>query len=280
MPRPILPPRNAIIIRASDAQAIAYREQMTPMIRELAAEIHHEVMSIYRPWIKLQRKQVVGDAGIVDMLMGAFRRLRDRWFHRVSDDGQRVAAGFVEKVDDGVRLSFVRGVRDKIGPEEAKDVQTGALGAAPKRLSGKALDTALDAAVAENVGLIRSIPEQYLAQVERDVLLAVQEGWPIGQLSETLQDRYGITKRRADLIARDQCAKVTETMKAKRAVSAGFTEACWWHSSGSRFPRKSHQEANGKRYLIAEGCEIDGEKIHPGQKINCKCFCTFIPPGQ
>lgn len=260
-------------VRPSDALELEYRRTMTPMIRAMAREIHTDVMAVYRPWLKMQRAQVTGDAGIVSLLMNVFGRLRDRWSARAGKHAETTAPAFVEKVDSAVDFSFTRLVRS-IGVKEDD------LPERPKRLAGKDHETALDAAVAENVGLIKSIPQEYLDQVQRDVLQAVQDGWPLDRLSESLQHRYGITKRRAELIARDQCSKITGNMNAKRMSSAGFVEADWWHSAGSRYPRKSHMAANGRRFKISDGCLIDDEHILPGQKINCKCFMTPVIPGR
>lgn len=270
------PPKGSIIIKPSDALAIQYRGEMLALIRAMAKEIHHEVMGVYRPWREMQRARMVGDASVVELLESVFSRLRARWMRE--PEAKRQARVFVKRVDGHVKATFVRGIRDLYGKDEAEDAKEKPV--TPKRLKGADYDTALDAAVAENVALIKSIPSEYLEGVQREVMQAVQDGWPLDRLSAGLQDRYGITKRRADMIARDQCAKVTETMKQKLALAAGFTEATWFHSSGSRYPRKSHQAANGKRYNLAQGCWIDDEYIMPGQKVNCRCFCTFHAPGR
>lgn len=274
------PPKGSIIIRPSYAIAAEYRRDLLQMVRDMAGEIHTEVMGIYRPYIEMQRAEMAGDASIVSLLMNAFRRLRDRWLG--VPKAQKTAERFVASIDTHVSGSLVRGLRDTYGVEKAPEAEKPPekRPEKPKRLKGADLETTMEAAVAENVGLIKSIPAQYLDQVQREVLQAVQEGWPLDRLSQALQHRYGVTKRRADLIAKDQCAKITEEVKEKRALAAGFTEATWWHSEGGRYPRKSHQRANGKRYELAKGCWIDNEYIRPAQKINCRCFCTFHLPGQ
>ena len=273
------PPKSAIIIRPSTALAIQYRGDLLPMVRAMAKEMHTEVMAIYRPYREMQRKAMVGDASVVALLTQAFQRLRARWLGpRQGDVAERTATAFVQNVDTHVMATFTRGLRDKYGHDKAREASGPVI--TPKRLKGADYQTTLEAAVADNVGLIKSIPSQYLEQVEREVMQAVQDGWPLDRLSSGLQNRYGITKRRAELIARDQCAKVTEDVKEKRAVAVGFTEATWWHSAGSRYPRKSHMAANGRRYKLSEGCLIDDEYIRPGQKVCCRCFCTLHMPGE
>lgn len=270
------PPKGSLIIKPSDALALRYRDELLPDVRYMAHDIHREVMAIYRPYLAMKRAQMAGDASVVNLLVRAFNRLRQKWLP--VPKAEKTAKDFVLHVDTHVMGAMTKGLRDAYGTEKAKEAEAPVR--VPKKLKGADYQNALDAAVAENVGLIKSIPAEYLEQVQREVMQAVQDGWPLDRLSDGLRRRYGITKRRADLIARDQCAKVTEDVKEKRALSVGFTEADWWHSSGSRYPRKSHMAANGRRYKLAEGCWIDNEFIRPSQKINCKCFCTLHMPGQ
>lgn len=266
------PPRGIKPVIAPFAVENEYRIEMDVLIRAMAQDIHREVMAIYRPWLEMQRAAIVGDASVVDLLVGAFNRLRAKWSRRAGPMAEKRAPVFVSKVNDTVAVSFTRMLRSvSVDPKDVPKAN---------RLQGKAMEVTLDAAVAENVALIKSIPTEYIDSVQRDVLLAVQGGWPLGQLSDMLKKCYGITRRRAELIARDQCAKVTGRMNQQRSLAAGFTEADWWHSAGSRYPRKLHMKANGKRFKLAEGCEIGGEHILCGQKINCKCFFTVVVPGR
>lgn len=49
------PPKGSIIIKPSYAIAAEYRRDLLPMVRAMAAEIHTDVMGIYRPYIEMQR---------------------------------------------------------------------------------------------------------------------------------------------------------------------------------------------------------------------------------
>lgn len=265
-------PRGIKPVQASAAIEIEYRGHMDVFIRAMAKDMHNEVMMLYRPWLEMQKAEMAGDASIVDMVVGVFNKLRKRWFPRSEVVAEKQAPAFVEKTDKQVSHSFTRMLKSiSVDPEDVPQ---------PTRLQGKAMETCIDAAVAENVALIKSIPQQYLDAVQRDVLLAVQGGWPLGQLADALKEKYGVTQRRANLIARDQCAKVTAKINQQRSLTSGFTEAHWWHSAASRYPRKLHMQANGKRFFIAEGCLIGNEYLQCGEAVNCKCFMTVIVPGR
>ena len=153
------PPKSAIIIRPSAALAIQYRGDLLPMVRAMAQEMHAEVMAIYRPYREMQRKAMVGDASVVARLTQAFQRLRARWTgERQAATAERTATAFVHNVDTHVMATFTRGLRDKYGHDKAHEAA--GPGITPKRLKGAAYQTTLEAAIADNVGLIKSIPSQ------------------------------------------------------------------------------------------------------------------------
>ncbi|MCH5894342.1 phage head morphogenesis protein, partial [Salmonella enterica] len=85
------------------------------------------------------------------------------------------------------------------------------------------MNTALQASITENVNLIRSIPQQHLTQVETLVMQSVSRGRDLKTLTDELEKRYGITRRRAALIARDQNNKATSVMQSARQRSVGIT---------------------------------------------------------
>lgn len=138
---------------------------------------------------------------------------------------------------------------------------------------------ALSASIQEQVGLIRSIPRDYLAEVQGLVMRSAVRGRDVGALADELKKRHSITHRRANLIARDQNNKATATMTQVRQAQMGIKDGIWRHSHAGKTPRPSHVKANGKRFNIKKGMLIDGEYILPGEKINCRCTWQPIIPG-
>ena len=133
---------------------------------------------------------------------------------------------------------------------------------------------AYKAVIHEQVGLIRSIPEQYLTQVQGMVMRSVQSGRDLHSLSKELRHRYALTRKRAALIARDQNNKATAIMQRARQLEVGITQAVWVHSTAGRHPRPTHVEMSGKTYDIKQGMfdKATGEYVWPGTAINCRCF--------
>lgn len=134
---------------------------------------------------------------------------------------------------------------------------------------------------AENVGLIRSIPRKYHADVEQKVWNAVREGSDLHTLSVELRKAHGITVKRAALIARDQNAKAKAVIERTRRQELGIHRAIWMHSHAGKEPRPTHVEMDGKPYDLAKGMwdSDEGKWVHPGQLINCRCTSRPIIDG-
>ncbi|QPF88151.1 phage head morphogenesis protein [Bradyrhizobium genosp. L] len=141
----------------------------------------------------------------------------------------------------------------------------------------------LQATIAENVSLIKSIPSQYLTNVEGLVMRSVTAGRDLAQLTKDLQEQHGVTRRRASRIALDQNNKATAAITRARQVDLGITEAIWVHSGGGKHPRPTHLKAGRERtkYTIKDGWydPAVGKNIWPGELVNCRCVCRAVVPG-
>ena len=137
-------------------------------------------------------------------------------------------------------------------------------------MSDSVLKEAVDEAVAANISLINSIPQQYLDRVEQAVMASLQAGTLNDTLADELKKIRGVTDSRAKLIARDQLGKINSRLSQIRQQSLGITHYFWSTSHDERV-RDRHRRWDGD--LIAwDNPPIDG---HPGQAIQCRC--TAIP---
>lgn len=133
---------------------------------------------------------------------------------------------------------------------------------------------------AENVGLIKSIPQEYLTDVQAKVWESVKAGADLSSLSNDLRETYGVATRRAALIARDQNNKAKAVIENTRRQELGIKRAVWQHSHAGREPRPTHVRMNGKTYDLDKGMYDSREKkyVWPGQLINCRCTSRAIVP--
>lgn len=136
------------------------------------------------------------------------------------------------------------------------------------------------AVVAENVNLIRSIPQKFLTDVQTSVFQSVMKGSDMDGLAREIKRNYGVTWRRASFIARDQNSKARAVFEEARRSELGITEAIWRHSHAGREPRPTHVAMNGKRYQIKVGMyDSDvGENVWPGTLPNCRCSSRSVLP--
>ena len=199
-----------------------------------------------------------------ERLQQEMERLRAQWEQHFDDLGERLANMFAKKVmgytDYNAKTAFQ------------------VLGLTVGMTMTAAMQQAYQGVIGEQVGLIRSIARQHLDNVQRLVMESVSRGRDLYYLSKELRERYGITKRRAALIARDQNNKATATLQAARQLEMGITHGIWRHSHAGKEPRPSHVKADGERFDLRKGMYLDGEWTLPGQQINCRCFYSPVLP--
>ena len=181
--------------------------------------------------------------------------------------------------------SIATGTVDKMVARTEKDSAT-KLGISLKEMSGQLtlktnifndkLRDVLTATVAENVALIRRIPETYLDKVQGSVMRSIQTGNGLADLKPEL-DKYGVqTRNWAKNVALDQTRKAYNGINAQRMQALGVQEFEWVHSGGSNHPREYHKNTlNGKIFRFDDLPHLDGpnqgERGIPGQAPYCRC---------
>jgi SPP1 gp7 family putative phage head morphogenesis protein len=134
----------------------------------------------------------------------------------------------------------------------------------------------LTASVAENVALIKRIPEKFLDDVQGSVMRSIQSGNGLADLKPALE-QYGVkTRNWAKNVALDQTRKAYNGINAQRMQALGVKEFEWVHSGGSNHPREYHRDVlNGKIYSFDDLPHLDGpnqgERGIPGQAPYCRC---------
>lgn len=130
------------------------------------------------------------------------------------------------------------------------------------------------AAIAENVGLIKSIPAEYLQRVQGAVMRSITTGNGLQDLVPALSKYEGMTVRRARNIAIDQTRKTFNSFNKGRMQKLGMGQYEWIHSGGGQKPRQHHIELSGNIFSFDDPPVIDentGERGIPGQLPNCGC---------
>lgn len=132
--------------------------------------------------------------------------------------------------------------------------------------------------VEENVALIKTIPQESLGKMRRITLEGYKNGESTTSILKKIQAEYGMDKRHARLIARDQTAKLNSQITSQRMRDAGVREYIWRTAKDSRV-RDSHRELEGKRFRLDDPPVVDektGRRCHPGEDYQCRCIKRAI----
>lgn len=239
-----------------------FRERLSKLIDAMTRATEREVERLYR-------RQWTGDSVAMDA--PSFTAAASRLFRNLSRSFTALfldrSKGLAESLAAGVEATSARELGESLkqvsgGVTLKTDVVSGAVAEVSK------------AGVRENVALIKSIPSDYFAKIEGDVLRSIQTGRGMADLLPAIKDIGHSTQKRAELIARDQTSKATTAVNRARMQGLGIKQFEWLHSGGGKEPRKLHQEMNGKIFSLADPPIIDkrtGERGLPGQLINCRC---------
>ena len=93
-----------------------------------------------------------------------------------------------------------------------------------------------------------------------------------------IQKVYGMDRRHAQLIARDQTAKLNGAITRRQQEDAGISEYIWSTSGDSRV-RETHAALNNKRFKWNDPPVVDaktGRRCHPGEDYQCRCVALAV----
>ena len=256
-------------IRANAGLEVWYRRALQSAIREMAKSVLLHVRAAYQ---QADKKLSVGFAqdGPADASSTLRRALR-KW-------GRRSAGKFDDKAQEMAKR-FARRARTDIDRRFGNALKKAGFSIDFKATA--AMKEAYQATIAEQVNLIKSIPAQFLKDVQSQVWLSVMKGADMGALTRSIQGSYGVAHRRAAFIARDQTNKARAIMEEARRSELGIEQAVWVHSGGGKEPRPTHLSMAGKRYQIKQGMwdSAINKYVWPGTEPNCRCVSRSVIPG-
>lgn len=238
-----------------------YQRKLDAAIEDMHNSVLYWVTATYRKGAP----EIAMDTSPAMALRLAMRKLTRRWqrnFDRLAPEMAEIFAKSTSKQADTAMKAALR-----------------KHGWAVQFKASKTQNDAFQAVIGEQVSLIKSISAEYLPQVEGILMRSVQNGRDLGQMTQELEERLGVTKRRATFIATDQNNKATAVYARVRQQELGIVEAIWLHSAGGRVPRLEHVAFSGKRYTIAKGAFLEGKWVWPGSEPRCRCVSKPLIPG-
>lgn len=245
---------------ATTQTQIQYNRKLQQIVKLVRADVDAEIV----PVIKQQAPEYVADAW-TDVIAAALRRLLARWTSPFAQkQAEQIAADFVRTAaDDNLRRQKSFGIDLYGGNDQLQDY--------------------LQAAAFQNAQLIKSIPAQYLEQVQNIVMGNMRQGMRPSYIEQALVKQFGVTTRRAKLIASDQHAKIQGEMNKIRQVNSGIEFFTWVTAQDERV-RHSHVEVAKRDVGFGPGVfrwddlpVVDGVPTFPGQPIRCRCIARATP---
>ncbi|MDO9417023.1 phage head morphogenesis protein [Pararhizobium sp.] len=230
-----------------------YIVALRAMLKAFAAETRDGIIPLYAQE-RAQKRQQSGLTVDVDRM--SFARL-----HALSSALQRIATDTVNRILNLEAKrhtdNFAATVKKAIGIDVRALVREEDLG------------EYLEAAIARNVSLIKSLADDVVRRVEQTVIENSLAGNSVKTLRKALVEQYGITDRRAQTIARDQMGKFHADMDQIRQQQAGIDEYEWRTVADERV-RERHRQLNGTVYKWGQSTGAE-QGLPPGKPVLCRC---------
>jgi uncharacterized protein with gpF-like domain len=253
-------------VRANAGLEAVYRKRLLCLVDAMQASVEYWLKSAYR---KNEPAIIAMDATPAAELQKAIRRMVRQWQKNFNEGAEELAR------------FFARSVRSRSDRQLMAILKKA--GFTVRFTTTPAMRDVMRATVEQNVQLIKSIPQQYLTQVQGAVMRSVQTGRDLGSLSAELRQQFGVTRKRAALISLDQNNKATSAMVKVRQMELGIEKGIWRHSHAGKEPRPTHLANDGKLFSVSRGWFDPDPKVRrhimPGELIRCRCFWQPVVEG-
>lgn len=203
------------------------------------------------------------------------------WFERAMRALRNVGEGVIDGLQSAWREAFES--EDQKHSRRFNEAMRSAVGIDLGRvIVGEGIANTIEAAVLRNVSLVRGLSQDVARRLSSKLLEALTQGLNNREIEKIITAEFGIARRRAKLIARDQAASFNGDLNRIRQTAMGVTEYQWSTSvdervrgnPGGRYPnaRPSHWDREGKTFKWSDP-PSDG---HPGQPVNCRCTARAV----
>lgn len=253
--------RSPIVWQPPAAVEIEYRAELKRFARELTRAVTNTVIPELEGIVEEANRfrpdslrDVPDDGGWSGRLLRALKTVLNLLLGRSVD-----VMSYGERVNQHNKRQFQRMMRRAYGVDVFK--------------RDPWLAAELHAWEAENLALIKSIPDQYLERLNGEILRAVRQGQSAKQVTALVRSTYNLPQSRAELIAVDQIGKLNGQLTQLRQQAIGVRKYTWRNVGDSRV-RPDHVTREGMAFSWNDP-PPDG---HPGEPIRCRCWAEAILP--
>ncbi len=203
-----------------------------------------------------------GELDLALMLQQVFGRVKNQIVTKTSGYGLRHKLEAIASVNRRLTVKeWQKAVKTTLGIDIREDYYLGDF-----------FSVMLDDWVDENVDLIKDLPEQTADKLKDVIYDGYTNGKTTTKMVKDIQRVFRVDRRRAELIARDQTAKLNGKIQQAQQQDAGITEYVW-STSGDERVRESHKALEGQKFSWDDApLNSDGRKCHPGEDYQCRCI--------
>lgn len=131
----------------------------------------------------------------------------------------------------------------------------------------------------ENLELyIQNWTTQNILKLRQEVMTNTYHGLRAEGLIKNIQQDYGVSKRKAKFLARQETSLLMSQIRQERFADSGVT-AYKWSGSFDERERPDHRVLEGKIFTWDNPPITDrstGKRAHPGQDFNCRCIAIPV----
>ena len=179
----------------------------------------------------------------------------------------RMTEQYTGKVDKRNKAEFYRRISTSIGISREELEAT------------EGLTSQINAFKAETQQWVKKMRDDTLQQWTSNTIRLMAEGKGLPEILSQFDGMVEQRKGHAKMVARTQISTFNSLTSKARAQNLGITKAIWVSARDER-TRPSHQERDGKEYLLSEGLysAVDGKTLLPGTDFQCRCLALMIIP--
>lgn len=216
---------------------LKYAAQLMKLTKQMTRETNQQLLELFRS--DTAKKYFAQDASIASQARILMNKLTSKFTELFNYKSSSLAKTMIEHSERYSTSTLNRSLSQLTGGLSLKT-----------SIITPELEDVSKSLIAENVSLIKSIPEEYFKQVTGSVMRSISEGG-MYDLKPEIAKYDGMTERRAHLIALDQTRKAYSLINKVKMENLGVTHFEWLHTGGSQNPRDSHIKISGMIFSFA-----------------------------
>lgn len=189
------------------------------------------------------------------------------------DAGLLLTATYQQLLENSRLGDFLEGLGNRVTGKALKYMKN--VVRIPSTLPGK--DQLLADFRARNISLITDLGKDQVKALDTLFANTHSTAVRVEEIVPQVQDILDVGESRAMLIARDQTLKLNSQAQQIVQTEAGIEQYVWSTSEDERV-RDSHQALDGSTQDWDSPPDVDGEAVHPGEAIQCRCVAVPVVP--